>query len=114
MSKCWRGEYAFEKGDVVRVRKGHPLRGSVGIVETVYSREQFGVFLIWVRPVTLRTFRGGTLWFWAKDLELARDEEPAIIKERGMTFRQAIGHVLGRIQRWLTDSRHPNLPQRMR
>ena len=108
--KCWRGEYAFEKGDVVRVRKGHPLKGRVGIVETALASEQFGVLLI--RPATLRNFREVT--FWAKDLELAREEEPAINKEGTMTFRQAVEHVLGRIQRWLTDSRHPNLPQRMR
>ena len=65
MRLAWSGNYKFEKGDVVRVRKGHPWAWRVGIVEIAYSNEQFGVTLM-----PTRLFLPRECTFWAKSLEV--------------------------------------------
>ncbi len=39
----WRGNYSREKGDVVKVKKGHPFQNYRGTVEIAYGGDVFGV-----------------------------------------------------------------------
>jgi len=65
MSLAWSGSYPFEKGDVVKIKKGHPWAGRVGIVEKAYSSNQFGVML-----TPTRLFLPREVTFWSNSLEI--------------------------------------------
>lgn len=39
----WGGAYSFDKGDVVKVKKGHPFSGYRGTVEVAFGAGRFGV-----------------------------------------------------------------------
>ncbi len=39
----WNGDYSREKGDVVKVKKGHPFQNYRGTVEISYGGDVFGV-----------------------------------------------------------------------
>lgn len=39
----WGGKYIFDKGDVVKIKKGHPFAGYRGTVEVAYGSGRFGI-----------------------------------------------------------------------
>lgn len=77
MGKCWDGEYAFEKGEEVEVKKGRPFAGRKGIVNTAMGSEQFGVLL------SRRGWHEGQeVTFFADSLQLLPIAEDRRAKER--------------------------------
>ena len=65
MTLAWDGKYRFEKGDVVKVKRGHPWARRKGVVDSAMGSNQFGVQLT---PTWIYAVRDIT--FWGDDLEL--------------------------------------------
>ncbi len=55
MGACWGNQYAFERGEVVKVKTGHPFAGKLGVIDSHMGDNQFEVILPNYQRITVFT-----------------------------------------------------------
>ena len=84
MVKAWGGRFRFEQGEEVRVRAGYPFAAFIGIVQSAYGADQFGVVM----------GRDNKIVFWGDALELL----PIALERRAKALHEAVDQEMVRVE----------------